>query len=111
VSLPVTGQRMEVVIRRRPGSDVYLRPQLPEAGARSEGLRVLRSRAETGGLRLLLEGRGGKTYALFARSPRRPRSVSGVAVKSVARGAYSLEVSFDGRPDAYVRREVVLPLE
>jgi hypothetical protein len=62
-------------------------------------------------LRLLLEGRGGKAYTLFARSPRRPRSAPGVVVKAAERGAYALEVSFEGPPGAYVRREIVLPLD
>ena len=39
------GRSITVVVRYRPGTDVYRRPVLPEIGARSGGLRVLRSRA------------------------------------------------------------------
>jgi glycogen debranching enzyme len=103
--------RSEVVIRYRPGTDVYWRHALPESGARSEGLRILRSRADASALRLLLEGRGGRTYALSARSPRRLASVHGVVVTPVGRGDFALEVAFEGPADAFVRREIVLPLE
>jgi hypothetical protein len=43
------------------GSDVYLKPEIPAPGAESQGLRVLRSTAQGNGLRLLVEGRGGRT--------------------------------------------------
>ena len=104
-------KRSQVVIRYRPGTDVYLRHGLPEAGARSVGLRILRSRADGSRLRLLLEGRGGKSYPLFARSPRRLQGAPGVVVKPAERGPFELEVSFEGPPDSFVRRELVLPLE
>jgi glycogen debranching enzyme len=104
-------RRSQVVIRYRPGSDVYLRHSLPETGSRSGGLRILRSHADASGLRLVLEGRGGRTYTLLARSPRQLRGVPGVAVRHAERGAFSLEVAFDGAPDAFVRRDFVLPLD
>jgi hypothetical protein len=59
----------------------------------------------------LLEGRGGTSYPLFARSPRRLEGAPGVTVRLAERGVFALEVSFDGPPDAFVRRELVLPLE
>jgi hypothetical protein len=104
-------RRSQVVIRYRPGTDVYLRHSLPETGSRSAGLRILRSRADDGSLRLLLEGRGGKTYSMLARSPRRLRGAPGVVVRPAERGAFTLEVAFEGSPEAFVRRELVLPLE
>src|SRR5207253_395224 len=45
------------------GSDTFTRVELPEPGATSAGLRVLRSRAEGGALHLLVEGLGGRAYA------------------------------------------------
>jgi hypothetical protein len=74
-------------------------------------LRILRSHADGSSLRLLLEGRGGRTYTLLARSPRRLRGVPGVVVSHAERGAFALEVAFEGAPDAFVRRELVLPLD
>jgi hypothetical protein len=32
-------------------------------------------------------------------------------VRPVEGGSFALEVAFEGRPDAFVRRELVLPLE
>ena len=104
-------RRSQVVIRYRPGTDVYLRHVLPETGSRSAGLRILRSRADESRLRLLLEGRGGKTYTLLARSPRRLQGAPGVVVRPAERGGFTLEVAFEGPADAFVRRELVLPLE
>jgi hypothetical protein len=104
-------RRSEVVIRRRPGTDVYLRHALPETGADSGGLRILRSRAEGSALRVLLEGRGGKTYALGARSSQRLRGAPGVVVKPTDRGDFALKVAFEGPPGVFVRRELVLALE
>ncbi|PYT04250.1 MAG: hypothetical protein DMF65_02535, partial [Acidobacteria bacterium] len=51
------------------GSDVYNTFEPPAPGARSEHLRVLRSHADAGALRLLLEGRGGRTYTLRLKTP------------------------------------------
>ena len=104
-------RRSQVVIRYRPGSDVYLRHSLSETGSRSAGLRILRSRADESNLRLLLEGRSGTTYTLGARSTRRLKGVPGVAVQPAGRGSFTLQVTFEGPPDAFVRRELVLPLE
>ena len=57
------------------GTDVFTRIELPDAGGPSEGLRVLRARAENGALRLVLEGRAGRTYApACARRVACPRS-------------------------------------
>jgi hypothetical protein len=103
--------RSQVVIRYSPGSDVCLRNPLPESGSRSTGLRILRSRADESRLRLLLEGRAGRTYALVARSPRQVRGAPGVVVRPAQGGSFAIEVAFEGTSDAFVRREIDLPLE
>jgi hypothetical protein len=92
------------------GTEVFARAQLPEAGSASEGLRILRCRAEDGALRLTLEGVAGRTYDVGVRTPRRIASVPGVAVTPAARGA-DLRVTFDGAAGRYVRRAIVLPLQ
>jgi glycogen debranching enzyme len=98
-----------VVLAYEEGTDVFTRVELPEAGAASEGLRVLRARVEAGALRLLVEGRGGRSYALGVRTPRKVTGITGVTVAPASRGA-ALTVSFEGPADAYVRRIIVLPL-
>ena len=91
------------------GTDVFTRIELPDAGGVSEGLRVLRARVENGALRLLVEGRGGRSYRIGVRSPRRLGQASGVTVTPTARGA-DLLVAFEGAAGGYARRSIVLPL-
>jgi hypothetical protein len=98
-----------VVLTYEEGTDVFTRVELPEAGSRSEGLRVLRARVEDGTLRLLVEGRGGRSYPLGVRSPRTVSGAPGVTVAPTSRGA-ALTLSFEGPSDVYVRRSIVLPL-
>ena len=93
------------------GTDVYATPEKPQAGARSRGLRILRSRADAGSLRLLLEGVGGETYALGVRSGRELLDTAGVQIKRGTGGDPQLLVTFGGPPDRYVRREISIPLQ
>jgi glycogen debranching enzyme len=92
------------------GSDVYAAPLAPAPGAQNTGLRILRSTASRGALRLLLEGRGGQRYSLFVRTPHRIGSAAGVSVKEPRGADVEIEVGFDGPQHDYVRREIVLPL-
>jgi hypothetical protein len=110
IKVPTTGQGPRtVVITYDEGTDAFSRVELPEPGGVSEGLRVLRSRAENGTLRLTLEGLGGRQYRVGVRTPRRVEAVPGVTVTPEARGA-DLLVSFEGEPERYARRTIVMPL-
>ena len=101
----------EVVFDYDEGTDVYLAPRAPERGETSRGLRILRARAETGALRLLLEGRGGHTYTLGVRTPHKLASAPGVVVKDDGgRGDAQLIIQFDAQAQKYVRREISIPL-
>jgi hypothetical protein len=104
---PGPATTLEVV--HDPGTDVYVAIDEPERGARSAQLRIVRARAEGGALKLVLDGRAGRTYALGVRTPREVRAVPGVRVRPAAAGA-TLEVEFTGTGDGYVRREIALPL-
>jgi hypothetical protein len=94
----------------RGGSDVYLKAAAPATGARNVGLRVLRSRADDDALRLLLEGRAGRSYDLFLRTPRRVTTVRGATLVREPSGDPILRVSFVGGGDAYTRQEVIVQL-
>ncbi len=104
------GARTTITVRYEEGSDIYARPRAPAPGAPNEGLRILRSTAARGELRLLLEGRGGQRYALFVRTPHRIGSAPGVSVKSPRETDVELEIEFEGAASDYVRRAIVLPL-
>ena len=52
------------------GTDVYAAAVAPGPGAANEGLRVVRARPEAGVLRLVVEGRAGRSYELGVRTAR-----------------------------------------
>lgn len=110
VVVPSPGAVVRVVFQYSDGSDVYVAPVAPAPGAQNSGLRVLRSTAAGGRLRLLLEGRGGQRYSLFVRTPHRVGAAAGVSVKGQRGTDVEIEVAFDGAEADYVRREIVLPL-
>jgi hypothetical protein len=91
------------------GTDVYRKIEMPASGADNSGLRILRSTATTNQLRLVVEGRGGKSYTIFVRTPRRVADAPGVKLTAHGRDVQA-EIAFEGPSDRYVRREVVLPL-
>ena len=93
------------------GTDVFADQEIPAPGAPSKGLRVLRSRADQDALHLMLEGIGGRSYALSVRTPHQLGEVSGATVETGAVSATRLLVAFDGPTDTYVRRELIIPLQ
>lgn len=99
-----------VAFRVEEGTGVYAPVEAPRRGERSQGLRIVRARAEGGRLRLVLDGRSGRTYAVGVRGPRRPEAVPGVIVATAPNGDARLLVSFEGPEGGYVRRELELPL-
>jgi hypothetical protein len=112
VEVTIAGRaaRHIVDVRYRGGSDVYAPRRTPEPGARSEGIRILRSRADARALRLVVEGRGGRTYDLFLRTPRQTGTVEGATLVRESGRDPIVRVTFDGSDGAYARREVVVSL-
>ena len=113
------GAREVVFELERSGTDVAVRYEPAEPGDVSRQIRVLRSVASAGELRLTLEGRTGQTYSLAVWSDREVLApgAPGVTLAEPAadrqRGAAAdLRVLFEGPagPSGYVRREVVVPL-
>ena len=102
---------VEIVFTYDEGTDVYLVPPGLVPGAQSEGLRVLRARAGREALHLLLEGLGGRTYQLRARTPHQLGQTNGVTVKTDNGSEPQLLVAFEGPSDSYVRREIIIPIE
>jgi hypothetical protein len=112
-------QRVEVLVDPVPatarlvfaldeGTEVHAPPAMPEAGSRSRGLRILRARAETGSLHLVLEGLAGRTYPIGVRTPRALGDAAGVKA-TPGRAGTALLVSFEGPEGSYVRRTLDLP--
>ncbi|HEV7889192.1 MAG TPA: GH116 family glycosyl hydrolase [Pyrinomonadaceae bacterium] len=110
VRLDLTQPVTEIVFNYNEGTDVYVEPEALQPGQRSEGLRVVRALAEKNALRLVLEGLGGNSYTLRARTPRELGETSGATIQQDGRDDPRLRVSFDGAPGAYTRRELVIPL-
>jgi glycogen debranching enzyme len=101
---------VKMAVQYLEGSDVFAARVAPAPGAENSGLRVLRSTADRGALRLLLEGRGGRRYTLFVRTPHRLGPAAGVSIREPRGSDVEIEVAFEGAETDYVRREVVLPL-
>jgi glycogen debranching enzyme len=131
--LPTAGaaSTVRVAFNYDEGTEVYAPIEPPARGAATEALRILRSQAENGTLRLTVEGLGGRAYVLGVRSPRSVGEAPGVKVKQSssatgpgpddaasndgprrpgAAGRTELSVTFDGPPGQYVRRTIDLPL-
>jgi hypothetical protein len=114
-------QRVQIVTDERPastevvfaydeGTDAYVQPQDLQQGAANDGLRILRARSSAAALRLTLEGRGGLTYLVGVRTPRRLGTAEGVVVTALPGHDPQLRITFDGPADSYVRREITVPL-
>jgi glycogen debranching enzyme len=99
-----------VVYDYEEGTDVYLERENLTPGAQSEGLRILRSHAEADALHLTLEGLGGRSYTLHARTPYQLEEIHGMVVKTDMLSDARLLVAFDGPINTYVRRELIIPL-
>jgi hypothetical protein len=110
VELPADALPARVVFYVDEGTEVSAPVTDPAAGARSEGLRVLRAAAEEGALRLTIEGVAGREYTLAVRTPRTLNETVGATVRRVAAGRWELRVRFEGAPGQYVRRALSLPL-
>jgi hypothetical protein len=97
---------------------VYRRIDAAPMGARNRGLHILRVRPDSSRLVLLLDGTAGERYTIDVRTPRQlgalPEGVKAVqGARNAAHagsGVRRLELSFDGKPGEYVRREIVVPL-
>ncbi|MDQ3666836.1 MAG: GH116 family glycosyl hydrolase [Acidobacteriota bacterium] len=111
VTLDSTQPMIEVVYSYDEGTEVFADQEIPAPGAQSKGLRILRSRADQDALHLVLEGVGGRSYALDVRTPHQLGEVRGATVETGAMSATRLLVAFEGPTDTYVRRELTIPLQ
>jgi glycogen debranching enzyme len=113
VSLGPEAERVratDVVFTYDEGTDVYVVAPDLQQGAASEGLRILRARADARTLWITVEGRGDRSYVVGVRTPRRLGTTEGVTVNAPAGQDPQLRIKFDGPPDEYVRREIAIPL-
>ncbi len=110
VTVDANQEPIEVIYCYDEGTDVFADQEIPAPGAPSKGLRILRSRADQKALHLVLEGIGGRSYALSVRTPHQLGEVSGARVETGPTSATRLLVTFDGSTDTYIRRELTIPL-
>ena len=110
----IWGNMVLAVVKYEEGTDVSVERAAPRPGDTNTGLRVLRSRGETVGLRLLLEGVAGREYSLSVRSRRAlglPAESEGLSLAAAEGGVWKLGVKFSGETGRYARREIVLPFK
>ena len=101
-NLPAT-----VVFKYEEGTEVYTEAKVPLTGAASEGLRILRSRADQKSLHLMVEGLGGRTYSMKVRGSRVLGETSGVKISDAGAREQQVLISFEGPSDTYVRRKII----
>ncbi|HLL70763.1 MAG TPA: GH116 family glycosyl hydrolase [Pyrinomonadaceae bacterium] len=112
ISFAAASPDTEIVFDYDEGTEVYLAPQTLMRGEMSQGLRILRARAGAGMLRLLVEGRGGRTYTLGVRTPHKLESAPDVVIKGGDGGRVDAQliIPFNAQTQKYVRREINIPL-
>ena len=111
VGIEVHDPTAEIIFIYDEGTDIYLVPESLKPGAQSTGLRILRARADDKALHLLLEGVGGRTYTMRARTPYQIGHADGVIVQRDGSSDPQLTVAFEGPSDSYVRRELTIPIQ
>jgi Bacterial alpha-L-rhamnosidase 6 hairpin glycosidase domain len=111
VRLEVHGPTVEMVFTYEEGTEIYFVPESLTVGAQNTGLRILRARADDHALHLLLEGLGGRTYTVRARTPYQLGQAEGVTMRRDGGSDPQLTVAFSGPSDTYVRRELTIPIQ
>jgi glycogen debranching enzyme len=109
VDIEARSGRADVAFALEEGTDVYVEPTTVETGAVNQGLRVIRVKPDASALRLTVEGRAGRGYAITVRSPRRLGKTDGVRLVDSPAGNQRIEMQFAGATGEYVRREVAIP--
>jgi glycogen debranching enzyme len=110
VSIEAHEPTVEVIFTYDEGTEIYLAPESLKPGAQSEGLRILRARADREALHLLLEGLGGRTYTVRVCTPYQLGQTDGVVIQEDTGSGPQLAVAFKGSSDSYVRRELTIPI-
>ncbi|HRH41567.1 MAG TPA: GH116 family glycosyl hydrolase [Pyrinomonadaceae bacterium] len=111
LQIDLTTPTTEIVYLLDEGTDVYWNVPNLQAGQENQGLRIIKSQAKTDGLSLVLEGRGGQTYQLSAKSAKVLKAVDGIKVGASENGEQQLQITFTGSSDSYIKREILLPFE
>jgi len=101
----------KIIFNYDKGTEVFVDPEPLKPAQSNQGIRVLRSRADGNALRILAEGLGGREYKVGVRSGRRLQEAGGVRVIGSNNNQQQLVIRFDGPPDTYVRREIVIPIQ
>src|SRR5262249_9096828 len=102
---------VRIEIAHTAGTEISVPMVAPSPGAASEGVRVLR--VEPGGqvLRLLVEGRGQRTYRLTVHGPRSVEAEEDVTPSARQGMTQEVAIRFAGQGDDYVRRDLRLRLK
>jgi hypothetical protein len=109
VTVDAAGPSTDIVFTADDGTDVYVEPQALDPGGENRGLRIIRAGADGRGLHLLVDGRGGRVYAIRVHSPSRLGTTGGVTTLQPDGGFQRVAISFSGAANDYSRREIVIP--
>lgn len=108
VSFDLTDPKTEISFAYEEGTEVYLAVPMLIAGAENTGLRIIKAQARENGLYLLLEGLSGRNYQLNVKSPRQLQAMDGILIKPISPNEYQLDLSFQGLPSGYSKRELLI---
>jgi glycogen debranching enzyme len=104
------GPELRAVYEYDEGTEAFVPAETPAAGARSTGLRLLRSQADASALRLSLQGLAGRSYTLKVRSAKAPIPQAGITVAAAGPGFWDVGLAFEGAAGQYVARDLAIEL-
>jgi glycogen debranching enzyme len=110
VTVEADAQTTEIVYSYDEGTEVFTEQEIPDPGATTHGLRILRSRASNDSLYLLLEGIEGRSYQLQVRTPHQIGDARGATSERLDNGMTRLTITFAGTGTGYIRKELSIPL-
>jgi hypothetical protein len=110
IEAPPSSRPTDVIYSYDEGTDVYVDTPDLQPASPADGLRIVRARVEARTLRLTLDGRGGREYAVSVRTRHRIASDSGMAVNQPGTGDAQLRIRFEGPAEAYTRRHIAIAL-
>lgn len=103
-----TARETVVEIEYEKSINLALPSFFPQIGARSRGLRVVKTSYVDKKINITAEGIGGQAYELLMYTSRRIFASSGTDIEESEKGVKKLKISFKGNPQEYTRKNIVI---